>query len=129
MVKSMNKNTVALALGVLLFALSASAEAQQAKIPRIGILGGASAAANSGRIDAFWHGLRELGYVEGKNILIEQRWAEGKLDGLPALAAELLRLNVDIIVSAGPTVTRVAKKATGTIPIVMAFDDDPVGSG
>ena len=81
------------------------------------------------RIEAFRQGLRELGYLEGKNIVIEYRWAEGKLDRLPALAAELVRLKVDIIVSAGPTVTRVAKEATVTIPIVMGFDDDPVGSG
>ena len=65
----------------------------------------------------------------GKNIVIEQQWAEGKLDRLPALAAELVRLKVDLIVSAGPTVTRAAKQANVTIPIVMAFDDDPVGSG
>jgi putative tryptophan/tyrosine transport system substrate-binding protein len=107
-----------------------SAVAQQPKkIPRIGFLGGGSASANAGRLEAFRQGLRELGYVEGKNIVIEQRWAEGKLDRLALLAAELVRLKVDIIVSAGPTVTRVAKEAAVTIPIVMGFDDDPVGSG
>jgi hypothetical protein len=74
-------------------------------------------------------GLRELGYVEGKNVVIEWRYAEGKLDRLPALAAELVRLKVDIIVSAGPAATRHAKVATVTIPIVMGFDNDPVGSG
>jgi putative tryptophan/tyrosine transport system substrate-binding protein len=67
--------------------------------------------------------------VEGKNIVIEQRWAEGKLARLPGFAAEVVRLKVDIIVSAGPTVTRAAKDANVTIPIVMGFDDDPVGSG
>jgi putative tryptophan/tyrosine transport system substrate-binding protein len=102
---------------------------QPTKVPRIGLLGGASASANAGRVEAFRQGLRELGYVEGKNILIEQRWAEGKLARLPGLAAELVRLKVDIIVSAGPTVTRAAKDANVTIPIVMGFDDDPVGSG
>ena len=81
------------------------------------------------RIEAFRQGLRELGYVEGKNIVIEWRYAEGKLDRLPALAAELVRLKVDIIVTAGPTVTRAAKEATVTIPIVMALDNDPVGNG
>jgi putative ABC transport system substrate-binding protein len=107
-----------------------SAVAQQPKkIPWIGFLGGGSASANAGRLEAFRQGLRELGYVEGKNIVIEQRWAEGKLDRLALLAAELVRLKVDIIVSAGPTVTRVAKEAAVTIPIVMGFDDDPVGSG
>jgi putative ABC transport system substrate-binding protein len=98
-------------------------------MPRIGFLGGGSASANAGRIEAFRQGLRGLGYMEGKNLVIEQRWAEGKLNRLPALAAELVRLKVDTIVSAGPTVTRVAKEATVTIPIVMGFDDDPVGSG
>ena len=83
----------------------------------------------SARIEAFRQGLRELGYVEGKNIVIEWRCAEGKLDRLPALAAELVRLKVDVIVSAGPTATRAAKEATATIPIVMALDADPVGSG
>jgi putative ABC transport system substrate-binding protein len=126
----MRKNIVRLALCAFLFTLGVSAHAQQpAKIPRIGLLGGGSASANAGRIEGFRQGLRELGYVEGKNIVIEYRWAEGKLDRLPALAAELVRLKVDIIVSAGPTVTRVAKEATVTIPIVMGFDDDPVGSG
>jgi len=83
----------------------------------------------SARIEALRQGLRELGYVEGKNIVIEWRSAEGKADLLPALAAELVRLKVDVIVTAGPTSTRPAKEATVTISIVMAFDNDPVGSG
>src|SRR5258706_10498227 len=108
----------------------AMAQAQQpTKIPRIGFLGGGSAAANAGRLEGFQQGLRELGYVKGKNIAIDQRWAEGKIDRLAALAAELVQLKVDIIVSAGPTVTHVVKAAGITIPIVMEFDDDPVGSG
>src|SRR5215468_5291938 len=73
--------------------------------------------------------MRELGYIEGKNILIEYRYADGKVDRLPALAAELLNLKVDVIVTAGPAVTRAAKQATAKVPIVMASDDDPVGSG
>src|SRR4030095_12345706 len=81
------------------------------------------------RMDAFRQGLRELGYVEGKNILIEPRHADGKSDHLPALAAELVNLKVDVIVTSGPTATRPAKEATSSIPIVMTFDDDPVGSG
>jgi putative ABC transport system substrate-binding protein len=118
------------AICAVLFALCASASAQQpANVPRIGLLGGASAAANARRVEAFRQGLRELGRVEGKNIVIEERWAEGKLDRLSALAAELLRLKAEIILSAGPTVTRALKEARVTIPIVMSFDDDPVGSG
>jgi putative ABC transport system substrate-binding protein len=107
-----------------------SAEAQQPrKIPRIGYLITSSPSAIAPRMDAFQQGLRELGYVEGKNIVIERRHAEGKLDRLPELAAELVRLNVDVLVTSGPTATRPAKGATSTIPIVMTFDDDPVGSG
>ena len=81
------------------------------------------------RTEAFRQGLRELGYVEGKNIVIEWRSAEGKRDRLPSLAAELVRLKVDVIVTAGPPATRSTKEATVTIPIVMAQDSDPVGSG
>ena len=126
----MTKKIIFLALCSLLLALCCAVDAQQpTKIPRIGVLGGASASANARRMEAFQQGLRELGYLEGKNIVIEYRWADGKLGRLPALAAELVRLKVDIIFSAGPTVTRVAKEATVTIPIVMGFDDDPVGSG
>src|ERR671923_523236 len=102
---------------------------QPKKVPRIGYLSGASLSAISARIDAFHQGLRELGYVEGKNILIEWRWAEGKPDRLPELAAELVRLNVELIVSAGPVVTRRFHEATKTIPIIMAQDNDPVGNG
>ena len=119
-----------LALCAMLPALCASAEAQQAtKVPRIGLLGGGSASANAGRIQAFRQGLRELGYVEGKNIVIEWRYLEGKPDRLLSLAAELVRLKVDIIVTAGPLATRAAKEATSTIPVVMAQDPDPVGNG
>jgi putative ABC transport system substrate-binding protein len=106
------------------------AQAQQpTKIPRIGYLDIASPSTNPARYEAFRQGLRELGYVEGKNIVIEHRFADGKPDRLPALAAELVRLKVDVIVTTGPTSTRAAKEATSTIPIVMAFDNDPVGNG
>ena len=81
------------------------------------------------RNEGFRQGLHELGYVEGKNIVIEWRFAEGKLDRLPALAAELVRLKVDVIVTGGALPTRAAKEATVTIPIVMANDNDPVGNG
>ena len=117
-------------VAVALVAVGAIAEAQQpTKIPRIGYLAGASRSANSARREAFRQGLRELGYLEGKNIVIELRSAEEKLDRLPALAAELVRLKVDIIVTAGPIPTRAAKEATSTIPIVMTQDPDPVGNG
>jgi ABC-type uncharacterized transport system substrate-binding protein len=106
------------------------AEAQQPKkAPRIGILSSLSPAAVLARMDAFRQGLRELGYVEGKNLVIEYRYAEGKLDRLPALAAELVRLKVDVIVTGGPAVNRSAKESTVTIPIVLSFDNDPVGNG
>jgi putative ABC transport system substrate-binding protein len=108
----------------------AVATAQQpTKIPRIGYLNTASLSALAERIEAFRQGLRELGYVEGKNIVIEWRHADGKLDRLPAFAAELVRLTVEVIVTTGPTTTRPAKEATSTIPIVMAQDTDPVGNG
>jgi putative tryptophan/tyrosine transport system substrate-binding protein len=118
------------ALPALILAAIHIAEARQAKkVPRIGYLTAASASAMVPRANAFRQGLRELGYVEGKNILIEYQYADGKLDRLPALAAELVRLNVDIIVSGGPAATRPAREATSTIPIIMAQDGDPVGNG
>ena len=114
----------------MLLAVAVIADAQQAKkVPRIGYLTGSSPSARSANIEAFGLGLRELGYVEGKNIVIEYRYTEGKLDRLPVLAAELLRLNVEVIVTGGPAVTRAVKEATATIPIVMTQDPDPVGSG
>ena len=117
-------------LCAMLLALCASAQAQQTtKIPRIGYLGAASASANVARVQAFRQGLREAGYIEGKNIVIEYRFAEEKFDRLPALAADLVGLKVDVIVSGGSAVTAPAKEATTTIPIVMTGDDDPVGNG
>jgi putative ABC transport system substrate-binding protein len=126
----MSKKIFRLALAVTLLTISLPADAQQpTTIPRIGFLITSSPSVIATRMDAFRQGLLELGYLEGKNIVIERRHAEGKLDRLPALAAELVRLNVDVIVTSGPTATRPAKGATSTIPIVMTFDDDPVGSG
>jgi putative ABC transport system substrate-binding protein len=81
------------------------------------------------RMDAFQRALRELGYVDGQNIVVERRHADGDSEHLAAQAAELVRLKVDVVVTSGPTATRAAKQATSTIPIVMTFDDDPVGSG
>jgi putative ABC transport system substrate-binding protein len=126
----MNKKVFDLVLCALLLALSFPAAAQQpTKIPRIGYLSGPSPSTSANRRQAFRQGLRELGYVEGKNIVIEYRYAEGKFDRLPALAAELVGLKVDIIVTSGPQTTRPAKQATSTIPIVMGQDPDPVGNG
>src|SRR4029077_8392786 len=98
----MGKTFVLLLVGLTLASVHLAEAEQSGKIPRIGYLGATSLSANSERIAAFRQGLRELGYVEGKNIVIEWRYAEGKLDRLPALAAELVRLKVDIIVTAGP---------------------------
>jgi putative ABC transport system substrate-binding protein len=119
-----------LAMVVILATWAVVAEAQQPKkVARIGFLFGLSPSVSRDRMEAFRQGLTELGYAEGKNIVIEYRWAAGKIERLPALMAELVRLNVDVIVTAGPSPTRSAKEATATIPIVMAWDYDPVGNG
>ena len=101
------------------------------KVPRVGYLnpGFDSNPGRQRRLEAFRQGLRELGHVEGQNIAIESRWAEGKLDRYPALAADLVRLKVAVIVAAGGGATKAAQQATGTIPIVMSVVQDPVGSG
>jgi len=118
------------ALGAVLFALSFPAQAQQsAKVPRIGYLTAVSLSAYSTRVEAFRQGLREHGYVEGKNIVIEWRSSEGTRERTSALASELVRLRVDVIVSGGLGATRAAKAATSTIPIVMTRDSDPVANG
>jgi putative ABC transport system substrate-binding protein len=118
------------ALCAVLFALCVSAQAQQTgKVHLIGRLAAASASADAARNEAFRRGLREHSYVERKNIVIEWRSAEANPDRLPALAAELMRLKVDVIVAGGPQATRAAKEATSTIPIVMANVGDPVGEG
>jgi putative ABC transport system substrate-binding protein len=126
----MNRRTAILRLAFFFLTTASLAHAQQpTKILRIGFLIATSPSVNAPRLAAFKQGLSELGYVEGKNVVIEYRYAEGKLDRLPELAAELVRLKVDVIVTAGPADTRAAKKATSTIPIVMTFDNDPVGNG
>jgi len=121
---------VEIVAAVVTFAMcGAAAMAQEIKVHRIGLLAAGEPSAVAGRIDAFRQGLRERGYEEGKNIIIEYRYGEGKLDRTRALAAEMIRLKLDVIVTAGPTDTRVAKQATTTVPIVMAQDSDPIGSG
>src|SRR5215813_9639370 len=120
-----------LALYAVLMALSFSARAAQqpGKIPRIGFLGAASASGYAPQLEAFRRGLRDLGYVEGKNIILEYRWAEGTYDRLPVLAAELVRLKPDLVLTHGTAGTRAAKQATTTIPIVMAVSGDAVATG
>jgi putative ABC transport system substrate-binding protein len=115
---------------VVLLALGVIAEAQQPtkKVPRIAYLGGGSAELEKVWLDAFLQGLRELGYFEGKNIVVERRFAAGRYDELPELAAELVGLKVDVILAASTPVAHSAKKATGTIPVVMVVAD-PIGTG
>jgi putative ABC transport system substrate-binding protein len=126
----MNLKIIALALWFLLLTPCIQAHGQQpAKIPTVGYLEGGPESRHAARIEAFRQGLRELGYLEGKNIAIEWRFADAKLDRLPALAAELVRLNVELIVTGGTAPTRAAKEATSKIPIVMANDNDPVANG
>ncbi len=130
MVYAMKVGWSSILVATMVLAVAVIAEAQQpAKVPRIGFLGSTSFSVNPARREAFREGLRELGYMDGKTIVIEWRFAEGNANRLPSLAAELVRLNVDVIVTGGSAVTRAAKEATITIPIVMAQDNDPVGSG
>jgi putative tryptophan/tyrosine transport system substrate-binding protein len=125
----MNKQTISLPIAFFVVTISPVQAQQPATLARIGNLNAVAGADNPHRFDAFRQGLRELGYVEGKNIIIERRFADGKLEQLPALARELVRLNVAVIVTTGGISTRAAKEATSTIPIVMAQDNDPVGNG
>ena len=119
---------LALMAGALAGPLASFAQ-QPAKIARIGFLLAASSQGNETQLQAFRDGLRDLGYVEGKNFQLEVRWGEGKLERLPALAAELVQLKVDIIVAASSPSVVAARQATRTIPIVMPFSSDPVGDG
>jgi putative ABC transport system substrate-binding protein len=126
----MRKTRFGLTLGAMLFALSVSAEAQQpAKVPRIGFLDPSTASGMAGLLEAFREELSKLGWIEGKNITIEYRFAEQKPERLPEIAADLVRLKVDLIVATGGPPALAAKKATTTIPIVMAHAGDPVGAG
>ncbi|SRR5581483_9754549 len=123
------KKLIAFLLCDLLFALCSFADAQQPKKPILGFLSANSRPAMSVRVEAFRQGLSELGYAEGKNILIEWRFADGRGDRIAELAADLVRLKVDAIVTEGTTATRSAKEATASIPIIMAQDPDPVATG
>jgi len=124
----MDRRVFLLAVADFLLATGYFAKAQQAgKIPRIGYLAGRSSP--EPRDEAFRQRLRDLGYIEGKNIVIEWRWAQGKIELLPGFVAEMIRLNVDVIVATGTPAAQRAKEATGTIPIVIATGDDPVEMG
>jgi ABC-type uncharacterized transport system substrate-binding protein len=124
------KRLFSFALSAMLSALSFPVEAQQpGKVPRIGFLGNSTATLEANLIAPFREGLRDLGYVEGKNIVIEWRWAEGKYERFPTLIAELIASKVDLIVTAGTPATVALKKATTTLPLVMIAVGDPVGSG
>src|SRR6266404_606901 len=126
----MGKNTVILLLVGLTFAPFHPVEAQQPKkVPRIGYLGPFAPSASAALLEAFRQGLSELGYVEGRNIFIDYRWAEGTPDRFPALAAELLSLRVDVIVTQSNPAVEALQQATRTIPIVVVAMGDPVGSG
>jgi putative ABC transport system substrate-binding protein len=125
----MNQNIFAFALCAMLLSFCAQVTAQQSgRIPRIGFLAAGSSSTPSPSREAFRQGLRDLGYVEDKNILIEVRYAEGKSDRFPDLAAELVRLKVDVIVVASALSASAASKVTTTIPIVMA-GSDPLVAG
>ena len=128
--KPLSRKITALAAGALVLAICTLAGAQQTgKVFRIGYLAGADLVANKARVEALRKGLGDLGYVEGKNVAIEFRYAEVKFERLAAFAAELVGLKVDVIVTVGGDATRAAKAATKTIPIVMAQESDPLGSG
>jgi putative tryptophan/tyrosine transport system substrate-binding protein len=131
--KSKIANQKWLGLSVIAFVLvvtGAVAEAQQTgKVPRVGFLGTSTAAGSAVLLEAFWQEMRKLGWIEGKNITIEYRFAEQKNERMPELAADLVRLKVDVIVGTSPGPALAAKKATTTIPIVVTSAGDPVGAG
>ena len=124
----MNKKILGLlTVIIVVFSLHLAQAQQPGKVPRVGVLSTSTRSNLATRVNAFRQGMRELGYVEGKNIVIEDRYAEGKPDRVNELAAELVRTRVEVIVTGGPTATRSAKEATVTIPIVMANVGDAVG--
>jgi putative ABC transport system substrate-binding protein len=126
----MDRRTFMILTGVLPAALRQADAQRPASVARIGFLSPASPAGGWDiRLQAFRDGLRELGYVEGKNLQLETRWGEGNLERLPVLAAELVQLKVDVIVAASSPAVVAARQATRTIPIVMPLSSDPVGDG
>ena len=125
----MNPKVFWLITAILLVSIHPALAQERPKIPRVGLLFTVSMSSAAERIEAFRQGLRELGYIDGANIRLEPRYADSKIGRLPALAADLVRANADVIVTSGQGPTRSAKAATATIPIVMARDTDPVGNG
>jgi putative ABC transport system substrate-binding protein len=126
----MRKKIIGFAFSAMLSSLCFSAEAQQpVKVPRVGVLLQGSSASLVTRLEGFQQGLRERGYVEGKNIALERRFDDDDELRLPALAADLVRLRVDVIVAAATPAVKVAKQATATIPIIIVHSADPVGLG
>ena len=123
------RRVVACALALAALALPATADAQAEKTRRIGFLGAATSAGYAPQLWALRQGLRDLGWIEGKNLAIEYRWAEDRYERLPDLADELVRLKVDLIVTHGTPGSLAAKQATKTIPVVMAVTGDPVAAG
>ena len=125
----MDRRQLFVVLGTCALAVPFAVRAQQQRVYRIGFLGNSTAALEANLVASFREGLRDLGYVEGRNIVIEYRWAEGKYERFPELIAELVALNVDIIVTAGTPAALAVKRAMVRIPLVMAAVGDPVGTG
>jgi ABC-type uncharacterized transport system substrate-binding protein len=127
----MRKKIFGLTLSAMFFALAFSAEAQQAKkVPRIGYISATGNSRNPGpSVEAFQRGLGDLGYIEGKNLLVDYRYLEGTNDRIPPFVAELVQRNVDVLVSTSPTAILASKQATKTIPIVIVTTQDPVTAG
>jgi len=125
----MRRRQFLIVAGALLAAPLAVEAQQAAKVPRIGFLGNSTAALEANLVGPFREGLRDLGYVEGQNVLIEYRWAEGNYERFPALIGELSALRVDVLVTAGTPASLAVKKTATSIPLVMVAVGDPVGSG
>ncbi|OFZ84974.1 MAG: hypothetical protein A2W21_12910, partial [Betaproteobacteria bacterium RBG_16_66_20] len=125
----MKRRDLLVAAGVLVAAPLAARAQQAARVPRIGFLGNSTAALEANLVGPFREGLRDLGYVEGRNVLIEYRWAEGRYERFPALIAELAALKVDVIVTAGTPAVLAVKKTAASVPLVMVAVGDPVGTG